>query len=226
MSDTGSVATTNPVNSAAQSRLPTVLQVLIAMALLFVCSSAPALVWLYPGLADRADAAPAAGWPLALLWLSWLLPTAAALILVGIVARLDGRRSLSALGWRFDRRVLPVFVLGSVISILIVVIPTLILHGAGLLRPAEDAGLDDLPLWAVVISVVFRAVTLQAIPEELIFRGYLLRSLRFRPFTAIMISSAAFAILHLISSGDQQNIAERFVYLLLPFGFAVAAATL
>lgn len=78
----------------------------------------------------------------------------------------------------------------------------------------------------MVIGGLSAAFLLQAIPEELIFRGYLLASLRMRPIPAVLVSGVSFAALHLASSGGQQGWGERFAYLAMPLGFGLAAGAL
>lgn len=94
---------------------------------------------------------------------------------------------------------------------------------AGALRPTEGYGL---PWWGLLIAGLAQAFLLQGFPEELLFRGYQMTALRLRPLAALWISSAVFAVIHLISSGGQQNALEHVLYLAVPFGFAVAGGAL
>jgi membrane protease YdiL (CAAX protease family) len=94
--------------------------------------------------------------------------------------------------------------------------------------PVADAAelVGSEPVWFSLIAYLAQAFLLQAIPEELLFRGWLLSSLRARPGVAIVASTLAFTAIHLVSSGGQQNLAERFVYLALPLGFSLLAVGL
>lgn len=77
-----------------------------------------------------------------------------------------------------------------------------------------------------IIVKLAQAFFLQGIPEELLFRGYLMQTMRERPKLALLVSTVFFGILHLFSTGSQQNLGERFIYLLWPAGFGFCAAAL
>ncbi len=94
---------------------------------------------------------------------------------------------------------------------------------SGLLRTSPDFGL---PWWGLVIAGLAQAFLLQGLPEELLFRGYQMTALRTRPIVALFISAAVFGVIHLASSGGQQNVLERMLYLVMPFGFAIAGGAL
>ena len=66
------------------------------------------------------------------------------------------------------------------------------------------------------------AFLVQGFPEELVWRGWLFRSLG-GTRRAGAISVIGFTLLHIISNGGQENWVERVLYLATPFGFAVAA---
>src|SRR5690625_6822538 len=79
---------------------------------------------------------------------------------------------------------------------------------------------------AVLAVVLLQAFVLQGIGEEVLFRGYLLQSLRRRPVLGVAICAVAFTIPHLASSGGQQSVLEHLLYLAIPFGFAISAGFL
>ena len=74
-----------------------------------------------------------------------------------------------------------------------------------------------------VIGLISQAFLLQAIPEELLFRGWLFATLRARPVLAIAVTTLSFTVIHLASNGGQTSFAERLLYLALPFGFSLLA---
>ncbi|WP_458458818.1 CPBP family intramembrane glutamic endopeptidase [Pseudobutyrivibrio sp.] len=78
--------------------------------------------------------------------------------------------------------------------------------------PLKDLGGVSTPLTAVVVLVV---TVLTPLWEEVLFRGALLDGLsrRFRPFTAVVLSAALFAVVHLVLVG--------FAYLFM-LGLALA----
>ena len=80
--------------------------------------------------------------------------------------------------------------------------------------------------WATLIIVLGMAFLLQGIPEELVWRGWLLPSLgaKISMCWAVGFSVVVFGSLHLVSRGGQSNALEHVIYLAMPLGFAYAAA--
>ena len=80
--------------------------------------------------------------------------------------------------------------------------------------------------WATLIIVLGMAFLLQGIPEEFIWRGWLLPSLgaKISMCWAVGLSVVVFGSLHLVSRGGQSNALEHVIYLAMPLGFAYAAA--
>ena len=146
----------------------------------------------------------------------------AAIGLCALLLRWHGLRLRDA-GFRWTRVSLPSLLAGLAIGAAVVVAVGLPLTRLGLLRAGEEWGL---PWWALVIAGLAQAFVLQGLPEELLFRGYQMTALRLRPVAALLVSSAVFGVLHLLSSGGQVNALERVLYLAMPFGFAVAAGAL
>ena len=85
----------------------------------------------------------------------------------------------------------------------------------------EDSSGDT--WWANMILAFGLGFLLQAIPEEIIFRGWLIPSLG-NTKLAVALSVVTFGVIHIVSQGGQQNLVERFIYLSMPLGFAFAAA--
>ena len=82
-----------------------------------------------------------------------------------------------------------------------------------------------MPVSAVILYVIDRiraAFLQQGFPEELVWRGWLFTSLGGTRAAGI-ISVVFFTLMHLGSSGGQQNWIDHLIYLAEPFGFAVAA---
>ena len=80
--------------------------------------------------------------------------------------------------------------------------------------------------WATLIIVLGMAFLLQGIPEEFIWRGWLLPSLGAKTSMRWVVgfSVVVFGSLHLVSRGGQSNAIEHIIYLAMPLGFAYAAA--
>ena len=96
-----------------------------------------------------------------------------------------------------------------------------IAHLAGVKGIPEDSSGDT--WWANIILAFGLGFLLQAIPEEIIFRGWLIPSLG-NTKLAVALSVVTFGVIHIVSQGGQQNLVERFIYLIMPLGFAFAAA--
>ena len=96
-----------------------------------------------------------------------------------------------------------------------------IAHLAGVKGIPEDSSGDT---WRANMILAFGlGFLLQAIPEEIIFRGWLIPSLG-NTKLAVALSVVTFGVIHIVSQGGQQNLVERFIYLSMPLGFAFAAA--
>ena len=96
-----------------------------------------------------------------------------------------------------------------------------IAHLAGVKGIPEDSSGDT--WWVNMILAFGLGFLLQAIPEEIIFRGWLIPSLG-NTKLAVALSVVTFGVIHIVSQGGQQNLVERFIYLIMPLGFAFAAA--
>ena len=96
-----------------------------------------------------------------------------------------------------------------------------IVHLAGVKGISEDSSGDT--WWANIILAFGLGFLLQAIPEEIIFRGWLIPSLG-NTKLAVALSVVTFGAIHIVSQGGQQNLVERFIYLIMPLGFAFSAA--
>lgn len=87
---------------------------------------------------------------------------------------------------------------------------------------ADWTGAPAAPVWLILLKVV--AVFLgQAFPEELFFRGYMMRNLG-NGWRAIIITSLLFGALHVFSNGGATTVPERGVYALMAVGFGLALA--
>lgn len=150
------------------------------------------------------------------------LVCALVLLFCTLLLRVQGLRLRDA-GLRWTRRSPWSLLAGIGIGAVVVLGVGLPLTWAGVLRPSEDFGL---PWWGLVIAGFAQALLLQGFPEELLFRGYQMTALRLRPTAALFISAGIFGAIHLASSGGQQNLLERLLYLAMPFGFAVAGGAL
>lgn len=141
-----------------------------------------------------------------------------------VMVRKVDRRHSSDIGLSVTRWSLPLLVLGVGVSAVALVIAAPLAGLLGELRPVPAP--TDVPVMLVWVLAISQGLLLQGLPEELVFRGYILVTLSARPWVAIGTSVGAFTALHLLSSGGQQGLVERIAYLAMPLGFAVSAAGL
>lgn len=196
---------------------------LIAMVTMFLFQI-PGIV--LPMLLPKPD--PAAGYSLGnvLIWLSVPVAMGACgVLLAWLWIRVIDRRPYRQTGITFTWTSIPWYLAGALLDIVVCAAVSYPLKAAGLMTG------DPMPMQqslAIGILGVFIGGTLaQGLPEEATFRGYLQQSLAPRTtWFVCLVSAAAFGILHLLSSGGQENVAERFLYLVQPFGFGFLAAAL
>lgn len=175
---------------------------------------------LFPGLTARLNE-PGNGWGLVLVVARSGLVLA--LVVLGVrvlVTRLD-RRALRHTGWTWTPSSLRLLGLGLALSLAVVLLAQLVASSSG---RAPDA-LGE-PAWAAAAVLLAQAVLLQGVPEELLFRGYLMQTLHRRPLLALTTSTLLFGAIHLLSSGGQQGWGERLVYLTMPTAFGFTAGAL
>ncbi len=168
-------------------------------------------------------------------WPQWLLlattlimratPALGAVFLVWLMMKYIDRRPLREAGVVVSMRSLPLALGGIVCSILAILPAGLILTRAGLLRPETDYVDAGSPLATFLMVVVLGLLT-QGFPEELLWRGYALQTMRDRPVTALIVSGVAFGALHLISQAGQQSVAERLIYAGSALSFGLLAGAL
>lgn len=145
-------------------------------------------------------------------------------LLLWALSRFVDRRPLAASGIRVDRRTLPALGIGLVTAMAVSGGLGLLATQAGLGRDVVTTSVDEfLVRLPVIIGLAF---LLQGIPEEFVYRGYIMSTLWRRPRLAFAVSVLLFGAGHLISQGGQQNLLERVLYLGPATGFAFAAAAL
>lgn len=151
-----------------------------------------------------------------------------AVLVTMALMRLVDRRPMRETGWRWTRSSGWLLGAGVGLAALIVVATTQLLAALGHLERVEVPW-AELGVAAVAVTIATRlaqAFLLQGIPEELLFRGYLMQTLRERPRLALVVSTVFFGVIHVVSTGGQANLAERFVYLATPTGFGFLAGVL
>lgn len=175
------------------------------------------------------DAGPGASpWPLTIGIVMQALVLCLVLACVWAWMRWIERAPLRAAGWRIDRRSALWLLLGIAVSLGTVLGARAMLPVTGDVADV-DAVLGEAAAAPTALLVVFylgQSLLQQSIPEELLFRGWLLSRFRERPVLAIAVSTLTFTVIHLVSSGGQQTAWDRVAYLAIPFGFSLLAVGL
>lgn len=147
---------------------------------------------------------------------------ATGVLLVWLLMTYVDRRPLREAGVVFTAHSAPLWLLGLVSTTVVSVGAGLTLAQTGLLRdgPASDPSVYG------ALSVLAMGLVAQGLPEELLWRGYLLQTLRERPTFAVLVSAGMFGLMHLVSQGGQQNLLERLVYVAQAGAFGLLAGVL
>lgn len=186
-------------------------------------AGAIALLLMIPGASENLDGPKLE--TLAVAVGSDLITLLGVVFLLWLWLRYVERIRLRDVGWRWGRGSTFALLLGVVVTGALVVGVTALLPAVG--PPPAAAVLEQPAVFPLMVVVALsQAFFLQGIPEELLFRGWLLHTLRARPVLAITVATLAFTVIHLVSGGGQANVAERFIYLIPPLGFALLAAGL
>ena len=200
-------------------------RVLLAVPMTFAFALAPGLVGMVPGIGALPGNLTSDAVVVAVSWGFYAIALLTAVVLVRIAMRYVDRRPFRDSGWTRDARALPALAIGLAATVALVVPVAVLVQATGVLRPTSSPAAGQ-PTWVVVLVALAMAFLLQGIPEELVWRGYVLQTLRTPQATSVLISATVFAVLHLFSSGGQTSLWERFVYLLIPFGFSLLAGAL
>ncbi len=168
-------------------------------------------------------------------WPEWILvatglimratPTLGAIGLVWLLMKYIDHRPVREAGLVVSRRSLPLALVGIACSLVAIVPAGLALTNAGLLRP-ETGYVDGGSPLGTFLTVVVLGLLTQGFPEELLWRGYALQTMRHRPRTALVVSGVVFGAMHFISQAGQQNVAEHFVYASSAMAFGLLAGAL
>mgnify|MGYP001330988048 CR=1 FL=1 len=164
------------------------------------------------------------GWYAVYLAFVGILNALIAIALVRVIARRIDLSTLRRCGVIFDRATAPMLLLGVATAVVLGTGAAFGVGAFGLLR--GDGGTDGYSTWVFIATQLILGLLVQGFPEELLFRGYLMRHVPLTIRSAIVLSASLFAILHLVSSGGQENMFERVLYLAGPFGFALLAGAL
>lgn len=205
-------------------------RVVVAIALLAAANTAPALVVAAVAAIPGARQAVGGSAPGAFVLAAAMQLLVVGLVVVGVWGWMRGveRQPLRVTGWRWSARSLLWLLIGVVVAAGTVLAVTAVLSATETPIAAQAPIGDQSAAPAALLLVYYLGLAFvqQAIPEELLFRGWLLWRLRDRPALAVAVTTLTFTLIHLVSQGGQQSAGEHVAYLALPFGFALLAAGL
>lgn len=151
-----------------------------------------------------------------------LLVTAAVWLMSRYVARIP----FSTLHMAPNRRAAIGLACGLGLALVAVASSGFALNALGVGVDPSDKLMSDAPVWVAVAFGIGLAVLLQGIPEEIMFRGYVLAVFAGRPWFTVLFSGITFGTVHLTSQGGQETAVDHLIYLVGPTGFGLAAAAL
>jgi membrane protease YdiL (CAAX protease family) len=200
----------------------------ILMSANLVAGLLPAVLLLVPGAEETFGGSSPWGFALAFVLQAAVLGTV--VLGVWLWMRWGERAPIRAAGLRWGRRSILWLLLGVVVAAGTAFSVVALLPATGPVRPESElpGGQDVTPLMLALLIAYYLGLAFlqQGIPEELLFRGMLLWSLRERPALAVVVTTVAFTAIHLVSSGGQQSAWEHVLYLAMPLGFALLAVGL
>jgi membrane protease YdiL (CAAX protease family) len=214
-----------PVQTPPVSHLGVALRLLIAFVAGMAAYGPALLLTGLPGMDARPDAL-AGNWWLALLKQAGPLLTIPllAVALIAAAARwLDGR-PFAVTGIRFDRRWLGSLLLGTGVSLAIVVPAGVLLGRLGLVEVYPINANE--PVWVAVVYVLVLGYVMQGLTEEFVWRGWLSQSIGGGRHRQAVITSIGFGLIHILSNGGHANFWEGAVYVTSAAAFGYAACAL
>lgn len=146
-----------------------------------------------------------------------------AFALAAALARFVDRRPVDGLRLRWDRWA-PVSVLAGVVASLLAGAAAVLL---AVPVGAVTAGPGPLPEWVGAVPVVLvSAFLVQGIPEEVLFRGYLVRTAgdRLPLWGVVVLSSVLFGSLHVLSRSGADTVSEQALYVVMAVGLGALAS--
>ncbi|MGJ3508857.1 lysostaphin resistance A-like protein [Enemella sp. A6] len=223
----GAAETRRPTGPASHptTRRGTALRLLIAAVATSVCATAATLPYLIPGV-ERWAIEAGDGNPALLLVVETLrfpLAALAALGLLVIAAKIEKVRLRDYFGNLRAPQAWGILGATTLTAAAVTALAAGVLHLTGLDAGRAAADVAGIPLLLVVVYGLARAFLLQAIQEEWWFRGFAFRGYQHRPWFVLITTTVAFTLIHLSSSGGQQSLTERLLYLVLPLGMALWA---
>lgn len=155
---------------------------------------------------------------------------ASALGLVLLLRRYVDRRSWSGIGLILDRAAISRLLFGIVLAAIVTTVAAAITVQLGFADwdpwTGTTTNLAEQGLATTIITIAVSTFLVQALPEELVFRGYMFRNLgEMLPLWAIVAStSLIFGSMHVLSNSDATTLGERVLYAVAATGFGLMLA--
>ena len=203
----GMTMTTTPAEARTAPRFPLPVRAVLTLAAMFVAAFSGLIMLVLP----------AGGGQLAAMHLCATVTGVG--LAVALVRGVD-RRPVAALG--LGRPALGAGLAALAVTAACTAAGTGLAVASGLTTPA--AQVPGISVWAVLM-LLSQSFLLQAVPEEVLFRGYLVQTAlgRLTPYRVTALSVLVFGVPHLLSRSGASTVAEQVLFLSLPLGFGLLA---
>ncbi len=213
-----------PIQTPAVSNLGVLLRLVIAFIGGLAVYGPALLIQKIPAMDVNADAL-AGNWGLVMLKQSAALLTIplVALAVIWLYCKYIDHRPFRVTGIHFDRRTLPTLLIGTAISLVVIVPASILLGKLGLINVVAFTSPE--PFWVGLLNTLLLGFVMQGATEEFIWRGWLSQSVGGSWQRQALITSVAFGLIHIISNGGHASIWEAVLYMTSAgaFGFTAAA---
>lgn len=214
-----------PIQTAAVGRWSVALRLGLAFIGGLVVYGPALLLLKVPGMDGEADAL-AGSWTLVLLKRGLAIATIPlfAIGVIWLLNRFVDHRRFVVSGIRINRRTVPALVLGTAISLIVIIPAAVVMGRLGIAEVVEVT--SNKPLWAATIYTLILGFVMQGSTEEFIWRGWLSQSVGGSWLRQAVITSIGFGLIHILSNGGHDSFGEGALYMVNAAAFGFAAATL
>ena len=213
-----------PIQTPAVGPLGTLLRLIIAFVALLASYGPYLLLQKLPVMDIQADVV-AGNWGIMVAKEGLALATIplTALVLIWLFTRFVDHRPFKVNGIRVDRQAVSGLLIGTSISLDVIVPASILLGRLGLVE-VLDLNVNG-PFWVGVVRVLLAGFIMQGITEEFLWRGWVTQSLGGSWKRQAVIAAVGFGLIHIISNGGHDSLWQGALYLTSSgaFGFAAAA---